>query len=67
MVLAHKMAVESEFVEAEMVEAMEFGDLASRYNVSGVPHTIINSGAGEMVGAYPEEAMVEEIRQALGR
>jgi hypothetical protein len=45
------MAVESPLVEAEMVEAMEFPDLADRFNVSGVPQTTINHGAGTVVGA----------------
>ena len=49
-----------------MVEAMEFMELADRYQVSGVPHTTINDGAGEVVGAVPEEYLLEEIRRALG-
>jgi len=64
-VLAHQMALESPMVEAEMVEAMEFPDLAQRFNVSGVPQTTINSGAGTVVGAVPEEYMIDEIKQAL--
>jgi glutaredoxin-like protein len=64
-VLAHQMALESPMVEAEMVEAMEFPDLAQRFNVSGVPQTTINSGAGTVVGAVPEEMMIGEIKQAI--
>jgi len=48
-----------------MVEAMEFQDLAVQFGVSGVPHTIINAGAGEIVGAAPENRLVMEIAQAL--
>jgi hypothetical protein len=44
-VLAHRMAVESSLVEAEMVEAMEFPELANQFNVGGVPQTTINEGA----------------------
>ena len=44
------MALESENVQAEMVEATEFPELANRYGVSGVPHTSINFGAGELIG-----------------
>ena len=65
MVLAHRMAIESSFVEAEAVEAMEFPDLSDRFNVSGVPQTTINQGAGTVVGAAPEEYLIQEIRQAL--
>ena len=65
MVLAHQMALESPMVEAEMVEAMEFPELASRHHVSGVPQTTINDGAGTVVGAVPEEHLLEEIKNAL--
>ena len=63
--LAHQMALESELVTAEGVEAMEFPDLVRRFSVSGVPHTTINAGAGTMVGAAPENFLVEEIEKAL--
>jgi glutaredoxin-like protein len=63
--LAHQMALESPLVQAEMVEATEFPDLAERYEVSGVPHTTINAGAGTMVGAAPEEYLLAEIKRAL--
>jgi glutaredoxin-like protein len=65
-VLAHQMALESPMVEAEMVEAMEFPELATRFGVSGVPQTTINEGAGTVVGAVPEEHLVSEIHHALG-
>jgi hypothetical protein len=63
--LAHQMALESPMVEAEGIEAMEFSDLADRFFVSGVPQTTINSGAGTVVGAYPEEQFLAELRRAL--
>ncbi len=64
-VVAHQMAVESEMVEAEMVEAMEFPELSSRFNVSGVPQTTINMGAVNVVGAAPEDQLIKEIKKAL--
>jgi len=48
-----------------MVESNEFFDLANRYNVSGVPQTTINAGAGRVVGAVPEQILLEQIRNAL--
>lgn len=63
--LAHQMALESPMVEAEMVEAMEFPQLSDRFHVSGVPQTTINSGAGTVVGAYPEEHLLAEIKRAV--
>ena len=48
-----------------MVEATEFPELAERYSVSGVPQTTINAGAGTLVGAAPEDNLVDEITHAL--
>jgi hypothetical protein len=58
------MALESPFVESEMVEATEFPDLANQYNVSGVPQTTINQ-AVNVVGAAPESQLIEQIKIAL--
>jgi hypothetical protein len=64
-VLAHRMAIESPLVEAEMVEATEFPELTNRFNVGGVPQTTINAGAGTLVGAGPEEYLLAEIMKAI--
>ncbi|MCS7011871.1 MAG: thioredoxin family protein [Anaerolineales bacterium] len=64
-ILAHMMAMETPMIKADMVEAMEFPALADRHHVSGVPHTVINDGAGNVVGAVPEASLVNAIRQAL--
>lgn len=64
--LAHQMAMENpQMIRAEGVEAMEFPDLARRFNVQGVPQTVINSGAGIVVGAVPEQNLLAEIVRAL--
>ncbi len=65
MVLAHQMAMESSLIMAEGVEAMEFPDLADRFDVSGVPQTTINQGAGTVVGAVPPDYLVHEIQRIL--
>jgi len=64
-ILAHQMALESPMIEAEMIEATEFPDLSSRFNVSGVPQTTINDGAGTVVGAVPEGNLVAEILRSV--
>jgi len=64
-ILAHQMAMESSFVQAEMVEAMEFPELSSRYGVGGVPQTTINDGAGKVVGAVPEQNLFAEILRSI--
>ena len=65
MVLAHQMALESPLVLSEAVEASEFPELAARFQVSGVPQTTINAGAGTVVGAVPEDHLLMEIQRAL--
>jgi len=64
-VLAHQMALESKMVQAEMTEAGEFPMLSRKYQVGGVPDTVINHGKGKMVGAAPEENLVAEIMRAI--
>ncbi|MBI4762403.1 MAG: protein disulfide oxidoreductase [Chloroflexota bacterium] len=64
--LAHQMAMENpKMIRAEGVEATEFPELADRFNVRGVPQTVINSGAGMVVGAVPEHNLLAEIQRAL--
>lgn len=63
--LAHQMAMESDLVVAEMVEASEFQELSSTYGVAGVPHTLINEGAGELIGAAPEPMLLDKIREIV--
>ena len=56
------MAFASPNITAYAVEATEFPDLARRYQVTGVPKTVVDETV-EILGALPEEAFVE---QALG-
>lgn len=46
-----------------MVETTEFPHLAQRYQIMGVPKTVINEN-NFVVGALPEEKMLEEIMKA---
>ncbi len=63
--MAHRMAVENENITAAMVEASEFPHLAQRYNVSGVPKTVIDNGAADLVGALPEHLYVPQVLQSI--
>ena len=64
--LAHQMAMENPtMIIAEGVEATEFPELANRFNVRGVPQTVINAGSGTVVGAVPEQNLLAEIMRAL--
>jgi len=64
-VLAHQFAMENPLIQADMIVANEFYDLAMRYNVSGVPQTNINENAGVVIGAVPEEYMLQELIKVL--
>ena len=56
------MAVESPKVTSVIVEASESPDLVRKYQVSGVPKTVVNERV-EILGARPEEDFV---RTAIG-
>jgi glutaredoxin-like protein len=61
--LAHRMAVESDMVRAEMVEASEFPHLVHKYNVFAVPKTVVNEDVN-FEGALPEPLFLEQVMQA---
>jgi len=61
--LAHQFAMENGNIEADMIEVTEFPQLAVKYNVSGVPKTVINETV-ELVGLQPEEALAHEVEAA---
>lgn len=61
--LAHKLAMESDLVTADMVEATEFPDLSMKYGVMGVPRTVINDST-HIEGAVPEQMLLTKLREA---
>jgi glutaredoxin-like protein len=61
--LAQQMALASDLVTADMVEATEFPELVYRYGVRGVPHTVINE-YDSVVGAMPEEDFAARVVQS---
>lgn len=63
-ILAHKMAYYSAKVKGDMIEATEFPHLSQKYNVMGVPRTVINEK--EFVeGAAPENMVIKKIKAAV--
>ncbi len=62
--LAHQMAVASPMVQGDMVEATEFPHLATKYQVMGVPRTVINETV-HIEGAAPEPMVLEKLQEAL--
>lgn len=63
-VLAHQMAMASDLVTADMVEATEFPDLSMKYQVMGVPRTVINETVFQE-GAAPEALILSKMQEAL--
>lgn len=63
---AHRFAMASEHITADMVDTTEFPHLAVKYDVQGVPKTIINETHGAL-GAQPEIHVAQEILKALGK
>jgi glutaredoxin-like protein len=61
--MAHKFAVECELIKADVIDAGEFPQLASKYGVMGVPKIIINEQI-EFVGAVPENIFLDHIMLA---
>jgi glutaredoxin-like protein len=62
--LAHRFAMESDLIRADMVEAMEFPELSERYQVMGVPRTVINEHV-HIEGAAPESMLHAKLQEAL--
>lgn len=77
---AFKFAMLNENITADMIEATEFQELSMKYQVQGVPKTIINDDwieedhDGEIfkypkwsvVGAVPEKDLLNKVKEALG-
>jgi len=59
------MALESDNVIGDMVEAIEYPHLSNKYQVQGVPRTVINE-VGFLEGAAPEQMLVGKIKEVLG-
>ena len=64
--LAHKFAIESDLIRADMIEAIEFPHLANKYAVYGVPRTVINDKVHQE-GAAPEPLMLAKLLEAVGQ
>jgi glutaredoxin-like protein len=61
---AHKFAIENENITADMVEIVEFPDIAQRYSAMSVPKIVINDNV-DFVGAQPPDKFMDEIIKAL--
>jgi glutaredoxin-like protein len=57
--VAHEMAFANPNITAFAVETTEFPDLARRYQVTGVPKTVVNDTV-EIMGALPPDVFVSQ-------
>ena len=64
MLLAHQLAVESDLITADGVEVVEFPHLAAKYQVMGVPRTVIDETI-HIEGAVPELMLMREFAKLL--
>jgi len=62
--LAFQLALESDLVSAHMVEIIEFPHLANKYQVMGVPRTVIDETI-HIEGAVPEPMLMQEFAKLL--
>jgi len=61
---AHQFAYLNPNFTGNMIEASEFEELTNRWNVYGVPKTVINEKI-EVEGAVPENLMLDYVKNAL--
>jgi glutaredoxin-like protein len=62
--LAHRLAIESDMIWADMVESSEFVPLAQKYGVMSVPKIIINDRDG-IAGSLTEDLFVAHVIHAI--
>jgi glutaredoxin-like protein len=62
--LGFEMAYASANVQADGVESSEFPHLTVKYQVAGVPRTVINEST-HLEGAAPPDMLLEKIQEAL--
>ncbi len=60
--LAYRFAMASPRVTASSIEAQSFPELARKYGVRAVPHSVVNETQA-VVGAVPEKALREMIEK----
>lgn len=58
--IAHKLAIESDLIRADVIDVGEFPHLVQKYAVIGVPKVVINDKI-EFVGAFSEDLFAEHV------
>jgi len=60
---ASKMAMVNERITTDVLNALEFRELAMKYRISAVPHVVIN-GRTRVIGSVPESKFVDKVVEA---
>lgn len=63
--LANQAAIINPLIESDMIESLEFQELAQKYEVFGVPKTIFNEDVS-VEGLTPPVMFIEKLYQAIG-
>jgi glutaredoxin-like protein len=63
-VMGYELAFVSPLVRADAIEASEFPHLAVKYQVAGVPRTVINEDT-HLEGLAPLDMLLDKVREAL--
>lgn len=63
-ILANKVALENKNIKTDIIEVIEFPELGEKYNVFGVPKTVINENI-EFEGAVPEGDFVNHLEKVI--
>jgi glutaredoxin-like protein len=62
--MAHKFAMESDLIKADVIDANEFPQLAVKYGVMGVPKIVVNEKV-DFVGAVSEDLFLQYVVQGV--
>jgi glutaredoxin-like protein len=57
--VSHQIAMESDFISADLINVGDFPDVAERYHVLGAPTVVVNEDY-HFYGALPEKEFVDE-------
>lgn len=61
--MAHKLAIHHPLITADCIEVSEFPDMIQKYNISGVPKTVVNETI-EFAGAQSAQVLIDAIKEA---
>lgn len=61
---AHQFAMENSKITSDMVESMEFPELAATFEVMAVPKVVINNGTS-FEGALPEQNFLDYVKRSI--